>query len=124
MIIIKDTVVAISYSMSDEQGSPLENNDGYAPIVYLHGAGNIISELESGLKGLKAGDTKEIVVTNTVTNLVHAGSESSPSPEGSIKVESLWFNVKIIAVREATPAEIAAGFPLPESSCGCKPGCC
>ena len=123
MVIIKDTVVAITYSMSDEQGSLLENNDGYAPIVYLQGAGNIISELEAGLKGLKAGDTKEIIVANTVTNLVHAGSESSPFREGSTKSGSL-FKVKIVSVREATPAEIAAGFPLPESSCGCKPGCC
>jgi len=123
MVIIKDTVVAITYSMSDEQGSLLENNDGYAPIIYLQGAGNIISELEAGLTGLKPGDTKEIIVANTVTNLVHAGSESSPFREGSTKSESL-FKVKIVSVREATPAEIAAGFPLPESSCGCKPGCC
>lgn len=122
MFIIKNTVVAITYSMSDEQGSLLESNDGYAPIVYLQGAGNIVSELEAGLKGLKAGDTKEIVVANTMTNL-HAGSDSSPFWEGSTNTESL-FNVKIISVREATPSEIAAGFPLPESSCGCKPGCC
>lgn len=123
-MIRKDTVVAISYSMSDEQGRPLENNDGFAPIVYLQGAGNIISELESGLNGLKAGDTREIVVAKTVTNLLHTMSESSPSQEDSIKFESLCFNVKIISVRDATPAEIAAGFPLPESSCDCKPGCC
>ncbi|MCX8490917.1 MAG: FKBP-type peptidyl-prolyl cis-trans isomerase [Cyclobacteriaceae bacterium] len=124
MIIEKNTVVAISYSMRNENDNLLEDNDGYAPIVYLQGAGNIMHELEVGLQGLKAGDTKEIIVANSVTNLVHAGSESSALVEGTLKSENVRFTVKVVSVREASPAEIAAGFPLPESSCGCKPGCC
>jgi hypothetical protein len=124
MVIGKNKVVAISYSMRDEHNNLLEDNDGYAPIVYLQGAGNIIPELEVGLQGLKAADTKEIIVTTAATNPVHSGSESSTSGEGSIISERVWVNVNVVSVREATPAEISAGFPLPESSCGCKPGCC
>lgn len=124
MVIEKNKVVAVSFSMRDEHDNLLEDNDGYAPIVYLQGAGNIMPELEVGLQGLKAADTKDIIVTNGATNLVPAGSESSSSGEGSIKSERVWVNVKVVSVREATPAEISAGFPLPESSCGCKPGCC
>ncbi len=124
MIIEKNKVVAISYSMRDEHNNLLEDNDGYAPIVYLHGAGNIMPELEVGLQGLKAGNTKEIIITNAVTRLVEAGNESSSSGEDSIKSERVRFNIKVVSVREAMPSEISAGFPLPESSCGCKPGCC
>jgi len=125
MVIEKYTVVSITYSMHDEQNNLLEDNDGYAPVIYLQGAGNILSELDEGLKGLQAGDAKEMVIrTKAVTDLVQAGGESSPYGEGAVAGESLRFNVKIISVRKATPAEINAGFPLPDNSCGCKPGCC
>jgi FKBP-type peptidyl-prolyl cis-trans isomerase 2 len=123
MVIEKNTVVAISYSMSDAHNTIIESNDGYAPIVYLHGGGNILPELEVGLNGLKAGESKEIIVTNVV-NHTYAGVETSPSEENSTRTDSLRFIVNVISIRHATPEEVASGFPLPESSCGCKPGCC
>jgi hypothetical protein len=124
MPIRKNTVVEMTYSLRDKDNNLLEDNDGYAPILYLHGAGNIITELEASLEGLEVGDVKDIVVSKPVVEIVQAGIESASSEEVSSDGGFCRFTVKVVSAREATPAEIASGFPIPENSCGCKPGCC
>ncbi|MDR1311234.1 MAG: peptidylprolyl isomerase [Burkholderiaceae bacterium] len=54
MKIEKNTVVTVSYKLTDAQNNPLE--DGQEPIVYLHGGyESILPAIESALDGKEAG---------------------------------------------------------------------
>jgi len=62
MRVAKETVVAIEYTLKDDQGNIIDASGERGPMEYLHGAQNIIPGLEQGLDGLVAGDTKHVVV--------------------------------------------------------------
>lgn len=50
-----DQVVSFHYTLTDENGTVIDKSEGQ-PLVYLHGAGNIIPGLESALAGKTTGD--------------------------------------------------------------------
>ncbi len=56
MLIAKDKVVSIEYTLKDDEGTLLDTSQGRDPLAYLHGAGNIIPGLERALEGKQAGD--------------------------------------------------------------------
>ena len=56
MLIAPKSVVAIHYTLTDEQGVILDASTPGQPLVYLHGAGNLIAGLERELLGRSAGD--------------------------------------------------------------------
>lgn len=56
MQIAKDKVVAIDYTLKDDDGSVLDTSEGKQPLAYLHGNGNIIPGLEKALEGKNAGE--------------------------------------------------------------------
>ena len=56
MIIEKDRVVSIDYTLRDNNGNLIDSSEGSDPLEYLHGNGNIIPGLEKALAGKKAGD--------------------------------------------------------------------
>ena len=62
MRVAKETVVAIEYTLKDDQGTILDASGDRGPMEYLHGAQNIIPGLEQGIEGLAAGDTKNVLV--------------------------------------------------------------
>ncbi len=62
MQIANNTVVSIHYTLRDDTGSELDSSIGGEPLVYLHGAGNIISGLEAELSGMQAGDDFTAVI--------------------------------------------------------------
>lgn len=51
MIIEKNKVVSIDYVLTNENGDVLDSTENQDPLVYLHGAGNLISGLEAELEG-------------------------------------------------------------------------
>ncbi len=59
MTVAADKVVIFDYVLTDEQGEELERSE--EPMVYLHGANNIIRGLEEALVGHEKGD--EVKVT-------------------------------------------------------------
>ncbi len=63
MDIAKDKVVSLHYTLKDTQGKVLDSSSGGEPLVYLHGASNIIPGLEEALTGKKLGDKLQITVT-------------------------------------------------------------
>lgn len=63
MIVCKNKVVAIEYSLKDTEGVLLDSNKGYAPIEYLQGAGNIVPGLEKAIEGMQMGESKSVVVS-------------------------------------------------------------
>ena len=62
MRVAKETVVAIEYTLKDDQGNIIDASGERGPMEYLHGAQNIIPGLEQGIDGLVAGDTKSVLV--------------------------------------------------------------
>jgi FKBP-type peptidyl-prolyl cis-trans isomerase SlyD len=57
-----DCVVSIHYTLTNGEGEELDSSVGHDPLVYLHGAGNIIPGLEDALAGSSAGDRLEVTV--------------------------------------------------------------
>lgn len=62
MSISANSVVAIHYTLTDDDGVQLDSSVGNQPLTYLHGAGNIIPGLEQELEGKKAGDSLQVTV--------------------------------------------------------------
>ena len=50
-----DQVVSFHYTLTDANGTVIDKSEGQ-PLVYLHGAGNIIPGLENALAGKNVGD--------------------------------------------------------------------
>ncbi|MDD2759977.1 MAG: peptidylprolyl isomerase [Methylomonas sp.] len=56
MQITDKTAVSFHYTLSNAGGEQLDSSRGEEPLMYLHGAGNIITGLEAALAGKSAGD--------------------------------------------------------------------
>jgi len=62
MQIAANTVVAIDYTLTDDDGQVLDTSEGRAPLSYLHGVGGIIPGLERELEGKQVGDQLKVAV--------------------------------------------------------------
>lgn len=62
MKIAENCIVSIHYRLTDDEGEELDSSSDGDPLVYLHGADNIIPGLEDALEGRGAGDQLEVVV--------------------------------------------------------------
>jgi FKBP-type peptidyl-prolyl cis-trans isomerase SlyD len=56
-------VVSLAYRLKLDDGEEIDAAAGDDPLVYLHGAQNIIPGLERALAGLKVGDARSVTVT-------------------------------------------------------------
>ncbi len=56
------SVVTIHYTLTDDAGEILDNSRDGDPMVYLHGANNIIPGLENELTGKTTGATLKVTV--------------------------------------------------------------
>lgn len=55
-------VVSLAYTLRLDDGEEIDAADADDPLVYLHGAQNIIPGLERELAGLKVGDVRNVTV--------------------------------------------------------------
>lgn len=62
MQIGRHSVVSIHYTLRNDSGEVLDSSNGQAPLVYLHGAENIVPGLEQALDGRGVGDKFEVAV--------------------------------------------------------------
>ena len=62
MQITKNTVVAIDYKLTNDEGEVLDTSEGHEPLAYLHGVGGIIPGLERELEGKQVGDQLQVSV--------------------------------------------------------------
>lgn len=63
MTIKENSVVTMHYELKDSDGEILDSSKGQDPLVYMHGANNIIIGLEEQLVGKKVGDTVNAAVS-------------------------------------------------------------
>ncbi len=62
MQISDNKVASINYNLKNSAGEIIDSSEGAEPLVYLHGASNIITGLEKELVGKQVGDTLEVTV--------------------------------------------------------------
>jgi len=62
MKIAKDKVVSIHYTLKNDAGSIIDSSEQAEPLVYLHGAQNIIPGLEAALEGKVADDALDVSI--------------------------------------------------------------
>jgi FKBP-type peptidyl-prolyl cis-trans isomerase SlyD len=56
MEIAPGVVATIHYTLTDDDGTVIDQSPPQAPLSYLHGAGNIVPGLEQALAGKRRGD--------------------------------------------------------------------
>ncbi|CAM4010974.1 peptidylprolyl isomerase [Shewanella aquimarina] len=62
MIITQHKAVSIHYRLTNQQGELIESSFEGEPMLYLHGAENMIPGLEQALEGKSVGDKLEVTV--------------------------------------------------------------
>ena len=62
MLIAVNKAVSIDYTLTNDAGEVIDSSAGGAPLVYLHGAGNLIAGLEKALEGKQAGDELSVAI--------------------------------------------------------------
>ena len=62
MHIAEQSVVSIHYTLTNDAGETLDTSDGREPLVYIHGAQNIIPGLENELTGKSVGDSFDVTI--------------------------------------------------------------
>lgn len=55
-------VVAVEYTLRDDDGDVIDSSEGDEPLVYLHGVGQIVPGLEKALEGHAVGDTVKVSI--------------------------------------------------------------
>ena len=62
MQIAKNKVVSIHYTLKNDAGTVIDSSESDAPLVYLHGARNIIPGLEKALEGKVTDDALQVSI--------------------------------------------------------------
>ncbi len=62
MQIKKDCVVAMHYTLTNDQGDVLDSSEGREPLKFLQGAHNIIVGLENAMEGKESGESFEVSI--------------------------------------------------------------
>ncbi len=151
MQIAANKAVSIDYTLTNDAGEVIDSSAGGAPLVYLHGAGNIIIGLEKALTGKQPGDELDVTIEpeeaygeysaelvavldrslfEGVDELEVGMQFHASAPNGGMQIvtirdidgdditvdgnhplagQRLNFKVKVVAVRDANPEEIAHG---------------
>ena len=56
------STVKLEYTLTDDAGKVLDSNRGQDPLTYRHGQEEILPALENALKGMHAGDHKDVTL--------------------------------------------------------------
>ena len=79
MSIKKNNIVTIHYTLKNDQNRVIDSSEGNPPLVYLHGAKNVIKGMEDALEAKKIGDAFNVVVPPEETKgLAFVGDGTSP----------------------------------------------
>jgi FKBP-type peptidyl-prolyl cis-trans isomerase SlyD len=60
--VVDGKVVSLEYVLRDDEGEVLDQSEPGDPLLYLHGAENIVPGLERALTGRRVGDALDVVV--------------------------------------------------------------
>jgi FKBP-type peptidyl-prolyl cis-trans isomerase SlyD len=107
MQIADKKVVRIDYTLRNRAGDVLDTSEGAEPLIYIHGASQIVPGLERELTGLVAGDSKDVVVAPE-------DGYGVPDPEGIFGVPRAAFPPEaVLEVGQAFVGEDDEGQAVP-----------
>lgn len=108
MTIKENSVVTMHYELKDSQGEVLDSSAGQDPLVYLHGASNIIVGLEEQLEGKKVGDTISATVQpeKGYGMPVEALIQQVPSEAFGDEIEKIEVGMRFQAETEQGPVPV------------------
>lgn len=81
--ITENKVVSIHYTLKNDAGEVLDSSHGSEPLVYLHGAGNVVLGLEKALEGKSIGDSVSAIVSPDEGYGERSGPPPQPVPKAA-----------------------------------------
>lgn len=91
-------VVSVHYTLKTEDGEVIDSSEGEDPLMYLHGAGNIVPGLERQLEGRNVGDRVQAVVAPEEGYGDHSGDEPQMVPRKSFPEDAdLYEGLEVMA---------------------------
>lgn len=80
-------VVTFQYTLSDGEGAVLDASSAEQPLIYLHGADNIVPGLERRLAGHQLGDSIDAIVPPAEGYGEREGEGPQPVPRSSFPAD-------------------------------------
>ena len=62
MVVIKNNVISIYYSVIDMDGNMIDSNKEFEPLQYLHGGENILPSVETALEGATLNEERTVTL--------------------------------------------------------------
>ena len=62
MVVTKNSIISIYYSVIDMDGNEIDSNKEFEPLQYLHGGENILPSLEASLEGTVINEEREVTL--------------------------------------------------------------
>ena len=62
MVVTKNSIVSIYYSVIDMDGNMIDSNKEFEPLQYLHGGENILPSLETALEGAVLNEERAVTL--------------------------------------------------------------
>ncbi len=108
MTITDNKVVSIHYNVVDaDSDENIDSSDGRDPMVYLHGARNIIPGLEQALEGKAEGDAFDVTVAAAEAYGEHSQDRVQKVPrEAFAEIGEVQPGLKVTAQTEMGPIEL------------------
>lgn len=108
MTIKQNSVVTMHYELKGEDGEVLDSSTGQEPLVYLHGANNIIIGLEEQLVGKAVGETIEAQVSpeKGYGLPVEALVQQVPTSAFGAEIENVEIGMRFQAETEQGPVPV------------------
>ena len=91
------STVKFEYTLTDDAGKVLDSNKGKDPLTYRHGKEEILPVLEKALKGMRAGDHKELTLPPADGYGEVDPKAISEVPKAVIPPESLTVGAELVA---------------------------
>jgi len=80
MKVSDNAVISIDYVLKDDDGNIIDQSDKSDPLVYLHGAHNIIPGLESALEGKSVGEEVSVRIAPEEAYGIRDDEKKQPVP--------------------------------------------
>ncbi|MFA5494848.1 MAG: peptidylprolyl isomerase [Porticoccaceae bacterium] len=106
MTVKPNAVVSIHYTVRDEDGVQLDSSDGRDPLIYLHGAHNIIPGLESALEGKQVGDQLQVSIVPEEAYGEHLDHLVESVPRDAFGEQPLEVGMRFEAQTEQGPISV------------------
>ncbi|MBS0396493.1 MAG: peptidylprolyl isomerase [Proteobacteria bacterium] len=106
MLVARDTVVTIHYTLKNDAGEVLDSSAGGDPLAYIHGGGNIIAGLEEALEGKSAGEKLAVAVPAAKAYGEHDPSLIQQVPRRAFQGTDVRAGMRFTAQTEHGPRQV------------------